>query len=149
MKMKDRIYLIFVLVFLGLLLSCSQKNSINILLDNAEGLEEGAEVISKGIKVGKVTDISFSGKELVVQLNLQKDFHITKDSKVYLVSTDIFGTKAISIELGDKNEIYSNLDTLKCVRKTGTKLDTTLMIINSAIKEVKDTLPKLLEQKNK
>ena len=59
------------------------------------------------------------------------------------------GTRAVSIELSNNEIYYSSLDTLLCIDKSATKLDTTLIIINSAIEEIKDSLPGLIKEKEK
>ena len=144
-KMKNKIYILYCLILFCFIASCSEKNKINVIIDNANGLKQGANVICKGKEVGKVFDITFIGRKLNIELELEKDFFIPKGSKVYLVSTDILGTRALAIELSNENEYYAIYDTLICYDKSGTRLDTTLMIINSAIEEIKDSIPKLLQ----
>lgn len=127
--------------------ACAEKNKINVTIDNANGLEKGNKVICKGKEVGKVKDIKFFGRRLNIELQLKTDFLIPKGSKVAIVSTDIIGTRAIAIEFSNENKYYRSDDTLVCYDKSTTRLDTTLMIINSAIKEVKDSIPKLLQKR--
>ena len=145
--MKTRKFIFFYLTAIIFFIACSEINTINVVIDNVNGLSEGDKVICKGKEVGKVSKISFVDRDLNVELQLQKDFFIPKESKIYLVSTDVLGSRAISIALSDKNEYYTLNDTLKCYDKSETKLDTTLMIINSAVKEIKDSIPKLTPRK--
>ncbi|WP_299556789.1 MlaD family protein [Seonamhaeicola sp.] len=144
--MKTRRLIFFYLIALSFFVACTKTNSINVVVDNVNGLNEGDKVICKGKEVGKVSDISFVGRDLNIELQLQKEFFIPKGSKIYLVSTDILGSRAISITLSGRKEYYTKNDTLKCYNKSETKLDTTLMIINSAIKEIKDSIPKLTKK---
>lgn len=137
---------IMILVFI--LLSCADKNTINMKMSDANGLKENALVLSNGKKVGEVAEISFvNGKYLNVLLDLDRNFHIPVGSKASLISTDIMGTRAISIKLSNNNDYYSSLDTLSCIDKSATKLDTTLMRINTAIEEITDSIPKLMKEK--
>ena len=136
----------FTMIIVVLFISCKEKNKVNIFLDNAHGLKEGDKVICKGKEVGEVFSLKFVNRKLNAELHLQKDFLIPKKSEISLVSMDLMGTKAISVELSNEHEYYSDLDTLFCKDRSATKIDTTLMIINSAIKSVTDSLTKSLPE---
>lgn len=140
-------WLVIISVIIFSLTSCSKGNVINVTMDDGKGLKDDAVVICKGMTVGEVTDVSFCEKKLNVQIKLKKNFQIPKESKLFLISTDILGTKAILILLSDNNEYYTKYDTLKCYDMSNTRLDTILMNIDSSFKIVKDSLPKLLEGK--
>jgi ABC-type transporter Mla subunit MlaD len=131
------------------MMSCADKNTVNMKISDLNGLKEKSLVLSKGKEVGEVIEISFfNGKYLNVLLELDKDFYIPIGSQAALVSTDILGTRAISIELSDNDDYYSSLDTLLCIDKSATKLDTTLMRINTVIEEITDSIPKLIKEKH-
>jgi ABC-type transporter Mla subunit MlaD len=130
------------------MISCTDTNTINLKMTDINGLKEKALVFSNGQKVGEIADISFvNGKYLNVLLELEKDFKIPVGSEVSLISTDIMGTRAISIELSENNIYYNSLDTLLCVDKSTTKLDTIIMKIDSAIEEILDSVPTKLIKK--
>ncbi len=144
--MKNNIFAILIIAFF--MMSCTDKNTINMKISDVNGLKEKALVLTKGKEVGKVIEISFfNGKYLNVLLELDEDFYIPIGSQATLISTDIMGTRAISIELSDNDNYYNSLDTLLCVDKSATKVDTTLMRINTAIEKITDSIPKLIKEK--
>lgn len=80
-----------------------------------DGLSVSSRVMVNGFKVGKVTKI-FLGKsndEIIVVFNIDNnDLTIPKNTIARLISEDYFGTKAISLIIGDTNVIAENKDTL-------------------------------------
>ena len=144
MKIHNSLIAIFLSIFL-FNISCTEENMINIKIDNLNGLKEGDDVICKGKKIGIVSNIDFIDRELNIQLELKNGFRIPVKSEVQLISTDLFGTKAIEINISNNNEYYTISDTLICRDNSLSPLDT---IINSTIEQIKGIVPHLLNKKD-
>lgn len=86
------------------------------IYDNVAGLTRSNPVLINGFKVGHVEEINFlpdfSGRLLVKFAVSHKDFQIPITTKAAIVSSDILGSKAISLELGDTTLMLANNDTL-------------------------------------
>lgn len=86
------------------------------IYNQVDGLVVSNPVNINGLKVGKVEKISFlndnSGK-LIVEFSVKNDFQIPANSIAQIYSSDIMGSKAIGIKLGDAKELAQNRDTLK------------------------------------
>ena len=121
--------LITFLIFALFLFSCSEKNILNLRIDNVNGLEEGAFVFCKGKQIGKVSNISFVGRELNVQIELMDNFKVPKNSEIRLFNTDLLGTKAIEIKLSENKEFYSKTDTVMMYDFTKSPADTIIKIL--------------------
>ena len=73
-----------------------------IKYENINGLQLSDPVLINGFKVGMVTGIKFNednSGSLIVQLLVENNFEIPKNSVAKLVSRDIMGSKGIEIEL--------------------------------------------------
>lgn len=81
--------------------------------DNVQGLQPSSAVLVKGMQVGRVTDITLdeNGKVKVV-LSVKKKMLVPKQSIAKLVSADLLGTKAISLELSNAKEIAQDEEVL-------------------------------------
>lgn len=82
-----------------------------------DGLVEANPVLINGFRVGMVGDIQFAQGEqigkVLVTLVLNDDINIPKNSTARVVSSDLLGSKAIQIILGDSKEYASSGDSLK------------------------------------
>lgn len=85
------------------------------IYDDIGGLDVNAKILMNGFKVGQVDDIYFnadrSGK-LTVVLEINKGFVIPLNSVAEVFSSDLLGTKAISIIKSDSDQDHINGDTL-------------------------------------
>jgi phospholipid/cholesterol/gamma-HCH transport system substrate-binding protein len=82
------------------------------------GLVAANSVSIKGMKVGQVKTLYFSKKDrgkIVVELIIENDYPIPRNSLAKIVSTGLIGSKEIEIELGDSKELLENGDTLKAL----------------------------------
>ncbi len=79
------------------------------------GLVRAKPVYINGLRVGQVNDLYFakdmSGK-IVVELLIQTDFPIPKNTVAHIFSADLMGSKSIELKLGDSPELAKNGDTL-------------------------------------
>ena len=83
--------------------------------EDVAGLSEGNSITVNGYKIGTITEIKFDNKrdnQLRVDLNIQNDIRIAKNSVAKIVSLDLMGTKGISLVLGDSTEFVSTGDEL-------------------------------------
>lgn len=75
--------------------------------DNVSGLMTANPVLLNGFRIGLVTDMYFtddkSGK-VRVELTINKDVIIPKNSRARIINSDLLGSKAVQIILGDYGE---------------------------------------------
>jgi phospholipid/cholesterol/gamma-HCH transport system substrate-binding protein len=92
--------------------------------EQVNGLNEANPVVVNGFKVGQVKNIKFhpdgSGRILVEFLVTNNEIKVPKNSIARLFSSDIMGSRAIEIKLGNSSAYAESGDTLK------TELGTTL-----------------------
>ena len=72
--------------------------------DNVSGLTEGNSVTVKGYKIGTITKINFDLEKenlLKVTLHVENGINIPLNTIAKIMSTDLMGTKGISLSLGD------------------------------------------------
>ena len=85
------------------------------IYSDVAGMDISAPVRINGFNIGKVTDVYFhpnnSGK-LVVKFELDNDFKIPINSIATIYNTDLMGTKAIKLVLGNSMVYASKGDTL-------------------------------------
>jgi phospholipid/cholesterol/gamma-HCH transport system substrate-binding protein len=89
-----------------------------------EGLLEANPVTVNGFTVGQVTDIAFAedgvGK-ILVTFELKEELALPKNSIARIYSSDIMGSKAIALVLGDAKELAQAGDTLNTEVEGGIK----------------------------
>ena len=79
------------------------------------GLMRSNPVTINGLNVGKISNISFSNdtsRFLVVEMSISHDIPIPKNSIARIYSSDLLGSKAIEILLGNSAEYIKKGDTL-------------------------------------
>ena len=86
--------------------------------DNIQGLNKASSVSINGLKVGKVSEITFNtdslkrGK-LVVKISLDNDFEFSKNSVAKIYSTSIIGGESLAIIPSYKGDVAISGDYLK------------------------------------
>lgn len=79
------------------------------------GLIKSNPVVINGFRVGQVKDIYFhpslSGK-LVVELSLNTKFPLPKNTVARIFSSDLMGSKAIELQVGNSQQLLQENDTL-------------------------------------
>ncbi len=83
---------------------------------NVRGLEASSLVTINGYKVGKIDNISFDANKkgfLIVKIGLNNSFEFSKKSIAKIYSSDLIGTKSLSIIPSHQGEIAKSGDTLK------------------------------------
>lgn len=83
--------------------------------DRVSGLSKANTVSVNGLKVGQVSDIyfepNFSGN-IIVELTIETKIPIPRNSVALIYSSDLMGSKAINLKLGDAGDYLLSGDTL-------------------------------------
>lgn len=84
--------------------------------DRVSGLSKSNPVSVNGLKVGQVSDIyfepDFSGN-IIVELTIETQIPIPKNSVALIYSSDLMGSKAINLQLGSDSVFVNDGDTLQ------------------------------------
>jgi ABC-type transporter Mla subunit MlaD len=104
--------LLKIILFTLALFSCRRDNNkLVVLFDNVEGLEDGADVYYKGIKVGQVTQVDLFQDKVVVDINLKDSIRIPVDSR-FIINLSVIGPAHITIEPSTQAAYLSSNDTV-------------------------------------
>ncbi len=88
--------------------------------DNVQGLQPSSSVLVKGMQVGRVAGIELDKNGKVkVTLSVNKSMDIPKATVAKLISADLLGTKAISLELSNSAELAENEEVLPSAMEGG------------------------------
>lgn len=93
-----------------------KQNYYFAVYDRVDGLVRESPVNINGLKVGQVKNIAFDEKNanrIVVEFTVDKKISLPNNSLAMLLSTDLIGSKAIEIKLGDSKKAFAPSDTLK------------------------------------
>ena len=83
----------------------SGENEYYVYYEQVQGLQPSSPVQIKGLSIGRVSAIELNGGDKVkVTIAVNKKTRIPKNSIALLTSTDLLGTKAISLELSNSTE---------------------------------------------
>lgn len=83
--------------------------------DDVGGLTTSNPVHIKGLKVGQVKDIYFDpggSQKVIVELSVKTEINIPVNSVARIYSSDLLGSKAVEIRLGDSDLAANTGDTL-------------------------------------
>ncbi|MFH0895247.1 MAG: MlaD family protein [Bacteroidota bacterium] len=93
----------------------SHKRIYYAVYSNIAGLSVSNPVYVNGFKVGQIDDIYFHPKQLgkiVVEILITDDFDIPSNTVAMIYSSDLMGSKAIELRLGNSNVLAKPKDTL-------------------------------------
>jgi len=93
----------------------SNSRKIYAIYPKVDGLMRSNPVTINGLNVGKVSNISFTNdtsKFLIVELSISHNIPIPKNSVAQIYSSDLLGSKAVEIILGNSTVYVKNKDTL-------------------------------------
>ena len=76
--------------------------TVHVVLPGSGGLYEGSEVTYRGVKIGKVSKMTVDADGLLVDLALEDDTPVPKDSPVYVHNLSVVGEQYVSFEPGSK-----------------------------------------------
>ena len=95
----------------------SKQRTLYAVYDQINGLNDANPIVVNGFKIGQVKSIGFhpdgSGRILVEFLVTNNDIAIPKNSIARLYASDIMGSRAIEIKLGNGKAFVEDGDTLK------------------------------------
>jgi phospholipid/cholesterol/gamma-HCH transport system substrate-binding protein len=94
----------------------SNARKIYAIYPRVGGLMRTNPVSINGLNVGKVSMIAFTNdtsKYLVVEMSITHNVPIPKNSIAEIYSSDLLGSKAVEIKLGNSKEFVKNGDTLR------------------------------------
>jgi len=82
---------------------------------NISGLQKSSVVSTNGYKIGKVSDITFfhgDVSKIVVEISVDRQFSIPDNSVIEIFSSDIMGSKAVNLIIGNSHKFVAQYDTL-------------------------------------
>ena len=94
----------------------SPSNTYYAHYEKIDGLAVSNPVLVNGFKVGQVTQVQFAAEgdgSLIVGFDIEESaLQLTRDAKAKIISSDLFGTKAIDLIAGTSGEAAQPGDTL-------------------------------------
>jgi phospholipid/cholesterol/gamma-HCH transport system substrate-binding protein len=130
------------------------KNSFNrdriyfARYDHVDGLALAAHVRYNGMNVGRVQDMNLSSDgsgKIVVSMNVSPTLKVPRGSVAKIVQIDLFGTKAVQIELSSAPQFLQSGDTLRPAMEedmiSGVKNQASALLssLDSVVNSVKQT----------
>ena len=124
MNKELKIGLLAIVAIITLVFGINYLKGINILnsnrnfyavYENIGGLKVGDPVMVNGYKVGMVSDITLlieNNQNLLVTINIEKEFDMASNTVCKIVNQDFMGTKGIDLLLGDASDLLAIGDTL-------------------------------------
>ena len=82
--------------------------------ESVNGLQDAAQVVIRGVKVGQVTGVAINKENggVDVTLSVSSDFEIPNDSKAVMFSAGLMGGKAIEIKIGQTTTYLKSGDAI-------------------------------------
>lgn len=78
-----------------------------------DGLTPSSSVMIKGFKIGRVSNMQLiDNKYILTEMKVSKEYQIPANSVARVVGTDLMGSKAVEIVLGDAGTIAQDGDTI-------------------------------------
>jgi phospholipid/cholesterol/gamma-HCH transport system substrate-binding protein len=119
-----------------------EQRVVYAVYERVSGLTKANPVSINGLKVGQVSDIyfnpDFSGK-IIVEISIETEIPIPTNSIALIYSSDLMGSKAINLQLGDDPINIGTGDTL------GTKVEASLKeAVNQQIQPLKAKAEELI-----
>jgi len=74
---------------------------VNVVFDDATGLEKDASVQIAGVEVGRVEDISLKNGKALVRLRITPEVKLEKDAEAKIKAYGILGDKYVDYRPGD------------------------------------------------
>jgi phospholipid/cholesterol/gamma-HCH transport system substrate-binding protein len=121
----------------------SGENEYYVYYDDVQGLQASSPVQIKGMSVGRVSSIALNGQSRVkVTIAISKKTKIPQGTVAKLASTDLLGSKAISLELSNSTAIVKDEDTLGSAVQGGI-IDAISVEITPLIKDMRHAVGSL------
>ena len=94
---------------------------ITASFENVSGLKVKSPVTMAGVRIGRVSDISFDGErfEAVVKIRIESKYNtLPKDTSASIYTAGLLGEKYIGLEAGGDEENLQNKDKLKLTQSS-------------------------------
>lgn len=94
--------------------SCTGGNQkLYLILDYANGLKVGSSVMSRGVVIGRVRDINLQNSNVVIAIQIKKEYRLPKESKFELaIDNALDGVMCIDVTFSNSKDFYSNADSI-------------------------------------
>ena len=103
---------IFTILWLGKSNFFVKGLHLTMIVQNANGLSVGDEVLFRGMAVGTIQDTEVGTKEISIKLKIEKAPPLPKDSKFIIKSINLLGEMAVVINPGNSNKYLAFGDTV-------------------------------------
>lgn len=118
----------------------SGENDYYVLYEDVQGLQTSSPVQIKGMSIGRVSEIILTEAGLVkVTLSIKNDMEIPAGSVARLISTDLLGTKAVTLEFGPGPDILPHQSELPGMIEGGV-LDAVSIEISPLLKDIRHAI---------
>jgi len=100
----------------------SSNKTYYVVYDHIEGLTASNPVLINGYKVGQVMGIKLlqeQGNHLLVTLQISDDILLGEGATTVLVSSDLLGSKALNLQVGNLSQPLNEGDTLQSAMEKG------------------------------
>jgi phospholipid/cholesterol/gamma-HCH transport system substrate-binding protein len=99
-----------------------KENVYYATYNDVSGMLVSSNVFINGLRVGYVKEITTTNERadnFVVAFTVRSDIKIPEDSKILLFSSDLLGSRALKLQLGNSSKIISDGDTIKSDKELG------------------------------
>lgn len=99
-----------------------RENVYYATYNDVSGMLVSSNVFINGLRVGYVKEITTTNERadnFVVAFTVRSDIKIPEDSKILLFSSDLLGSKALKLQLGNSSKIINDGDTIKSDKELG------------------------------
>ncbi len=121
----------------------SGENEYYVYYDDVQGLQPSASVMVKGLSVGRVSKISLNEDGKVqVTISVKKKIKVAKGTVAKLMSADLLGTKAISLDIPQTTEVTEDGATL-AGKVEGGLLDNLSVELSPLIQDIRHVVASL------
>ncbi len=87
--------------------------TVNLVVENAEGITVGDEVRYKGLVVGSVHSASIDKAGIILKLKIKNGIQIPRDSRFSIQEVSLLGEKAVTIQPGKSTQFIKNGETIR------------------------------------
>ncbi len=112
----------------------SKGMQLNLIVENAEGIQNGDEIFFRGVKIGNVLGNSIIRDGVLLKLKIDELDKIPRDSRFEISDFSLISGKAIQITPGILGRYFQPGDTVSGTAAYG---------VNQAIAVIKDLSPKI------
>ena len=119
----------------------NKTNTYYAVYDNVEGLAVTGPIYIRGLKVGLVEAIEYNQADdhFVVKMRIKGSYALPRNSVAQIYSSDILGSKALRINIGNGSLHLQNRDTIQSATEIGL-----ISLLTDEILPVKEQLSMLL-----